>query len=205
MSQNENKVSKEDIENLYQEKIDLEGQIRKLDKVKIQKLQASNEELQRRVDWLEKHTKKLTKDNENLDRQIKHFRARKWFNSLKMIIVLGVLDLIIIPLLVSLLHIPLPWLFISLGIITFFGILVISNYMSTTNPFDTGEIRKALTGAFVVLYFVFIPLVTFENILPTSEIVTTIITAFSTIVVVIIGFYFGTRGIEEFKKLDRKK
>lgn len=203
MSYKEDEVK--DIEHLSQEKMDLFEEIRNLEEVKIKKLQASNEELQKRVDWLEKHTKKLTKENENLDRQIKHFRARKWFNSLKMIVVLGVLDLIIIPLVVAFLHIPLPWLFISLGIINFFGILVISNYMSNTNPFDTGEIRKALTGAFVVLYFVFVPLVTFENILPTSEIVTTIITAFSTIVIVVIGFYFGTRGIEEFKKIKERR
>lgn len=203
MSYREDEVK--DIEHLSQEKMDLFEEIRKLDEVKIKKFQASNEELQKRVDWLEKHTKKLTKENENLDRQIKHFRARKWFNSLKMIVILGVLDLIIIPLLVAFLNIPLPWLFISLGIINFFGILVISNYMSNTNPFDTGEIRKALTGAFVVLYFVFVPLITFENILPTSEIVTTIITAFSTIVIVVIGFYFGTRGIEEFKKIKERR
>lgn len=204
MSPNEKKELEEDIEQLYQDKIDLEEQIRKLDGDKIQKLQTANDEFQKRVDWLEKHTKKLTKDHEYLERQIKHCRARKWFNALKMVILLAVIDLII-PLVVTLLQIPLQWLFISLGIVTFFGILIISNYMSHTNPFDTGEIRKALTSTFLLLYLVFIPLVTFGNIMPAGGILNTIITYFSLIVIFIIGFYFGTRGLEEYRKIKEKK
>jgi len=192
---------KDDIKRLYQEKDGLEEQLRKLDQEKIEKLQNLNQELEKRAEWLDKERIKVIRERDNLNRQVKNFRGRKWINALKMITILAILDLVIVPLLVTLLHIPVEWLFITVGIITFFGILLIANYMSGTSPFDTGEVRKALTGSFIVVYFAFVPLVTFGSVnLVSAEPIKTIITNFTWIVGAIVIFYFGSRAVEEYIK-----
>lgn len=194
-------ILKDDIERLYKEKDGLEEQLRKLDQGKIEKLQNLNQELEKRAEWLDKERIKVTRERDNLNRQVKNFRGKKWLNALKMISALAILDLVIIPLLITLLHIPVEWLFITIGIVTFFGILLIANYMSGTSPFDTGEVRKALTGSFIIIYFAFVPLITFGNIsLASAEPIKTIITNFTWIVGAIIIFYFGSRAVEEYIK-----
>jgi len=194
-------ILKDDIERLYKEKDGLEEQLRKLDQGKIEKLQNLNQELEKRAEWLDKERIKVTRERDNLNRQVKNFRGKKWLNALKMISALAILDLVIIPLLITLLHIPVEWLFITIGIVTFFGILLIANYMSGTSPFDTGEVRKALTGSFIVIYFAFVPLITFGNIsLASAEPIKTIITNFTWIVGAIVIFYFGSRAVEEYIK-----
>ncbi len=190
-----------ELKNLYHEKDQLEDQIRMLDKEKIEKLQNLNEELENQVVLLDKEKIKITKERDNLLRKIKHFKSKRWINALKMIIALSFVDLIIIPLIVFTLHIPSEWLLISLGIITFFGILIITNYMSETAPFDTGEVRKALTGSFIIVYFAFISLVTMGNVNALAlEPIKTIATNFTWLVAVIVIFYFGSRAVEEFVK-----
>ncbi|OPY24593.1 MAG: hypothetical protein A4E27_01225 [Methanobacterium sp. PtaU1.Bin242] len=194
-------ILKDDIERLYKEKDGLEEQLRKLDQGKIEKLQNLNQELEKRAEWLDKERIKVTRERDNLNRQVKNFRGKKWLNALKMISALAILDLVIIPLLITLLHIPVEWLFITIGIVTFFGILLIANYMSGTSPFDTGEVRKALTGSFIIIYFAFVPLITFGNIsLASAEPIKTIITNFTWIVGAIVIFYFGSRAVEEYIK-----
>lgn len=194
-------ILKDDIERLYKEKDGLEEQLRKLDQGKIEKLQNLNQELEKRAEWLDKERIKVTRERDNLNRQVKNFRGKKWLNALKMISALAILDLVIIPLLITLLHIPIEWLFITIGIVTFFGILLIANYMSGTSPFDTGEVRKALTGSFIIIYFAFVPLITFGNIsLASAEPIKTIITNFTWIVGAIVIFYFGSRAVEEYIK-----
>jgi hypothetical protein len=191
----------QDIGRLYREKDVLEEQIKRLDEEKIVKLQNYNDELEKRVEWLDKDRIKVIKERDNFRKQVKNFRSKKWSNALKMISILAVIDLIIVPLLVTLLNIPVQWIFISIGIITFFGILLIANYMSGTSPFDTGEVRKALTGAFVIIYFSLVPLLTFGSLnLPADETIKTIITNFTWIVGAIVIFYFGSRAVEEYVK-----
>jgi hypothetical protein len=192
---------KEDLSRLYKEKDELEDEIKKLDQEKIQRLQDINEELEKKVEWLDKDRIKAIKERDNYRKQVYNFRGKKWSNSLKMISVLATLDLIIIPILVSFLNIPIQWLFISIGIITFFGILLIANYMSGTSPFDTGEVRKALTGSFVIIYLALVPLITFGTItIPAEEPIKTIVTNFTWIVGAIVIFYFGSRAVEEYVK-----
>lgn len=201
MPENRNEDLNQDIGRLYQEKDVLGEQIRSLDQEKIERLQSYNDELEKRVEWLDKDRIKIIKERDNFRKQVKNFRSKKWFNSLKMISILAVIDLIIVPLLVILLNIPVQWIFISIGIITFFGILLIANYMSGTSPFDTGEVRKALTGSFVIIYFALVPLLTFGSLnLPADESIKTILTNFTWIVGAIVIFYFGSRAVEEYVK-----
>lgn len=201
MPESGNEDVNQDIGRLYHEKDVLGEQIRRLDKEKIERLQNYNDELEKKVEWLDKDRIKVIKERDNFKKQVKNFRGKKWSNSLKMISILAVIDLIVVPLLVTLLKIPIQWIFISIGIITFFGILLIANYMSGTSPFDTGEVRKALTGSFVIIYFSLVPLLTFGSlILPADESIKTIITNFTWIVGAIVIFYFGSRAVEEYVK-----
>lgn len=193
--------TEKDIRRLFQERDVLEDQIRKLDFEKIKRLQKHNEELEKRAEWLDKERIKVIKERDNYRKQVKNFRGKKWFNSMKMLVILAMIDLILLPLLLWLLNIPQQWIFIFIGVITFFGILIISNYMSGTSPLNSGEVRKALTSSFVVTYFAFLPLVTYGSVnLPADEPVKTIVTNFTWIVGAIVIFYFGTRALEEYVK-----
>lgn len=193
--------TEKDIGRLFQEKDVLEEQIRKLDFEKIERLQRYNEELEKRAEWLDKERIKVIKERDNYRKQVKNFRGKKWYSSLRMVSILALIDLIILPLLLWLLNIPTQWFFISIGIITFFGILIIANYMSGTSPLNSGEVRKALTSSFVVTYFAFLPLVTFGSVnLPADEPIKTIVTNFTWIVGAIVIFYFGSRALEEYVK-----
>lgn len=77
-----------------------------------------------------------------------------------MVGILGFLDLVLIPAIIILLSIPLQWIFVSLGLVTFLGMMLIVNYMSGTSPFNTGEIRKAITVSLITVYLAFVPLLT---------------------------------------------
>ena len=200
----EEKELKVELEELYNEKKELEEQIRDLDKEKIEKLTKEKEELEKKVEWLDKEKKKTEREKDNFLRQVKNSRHRKWINSIKMISIIGAADLVIIPLLIFLLKIPIQWIFTGIGIVTFFGILLVANYMSGTSPFNTGEVRKALTGAFVVEYFTFLPIVTFGGAsIPSGEPLKTVIANFTWIIAVIIVFYFGSRSVEEYVKVKK--
>lgn len=198
---NEEDVLKIELERLYKEKKDLELQIRKLDKEKIEKLTKENEQLEKQVEKLDKDKKRTEKEKENFLRQVKNSRRGKWLNSLKMVAVIGAADLVVIPLIIFFLKIPIQWIFIGIGLVTFFGIILTANYMSGTSPFNTGEIRKAITGSFIAVYFTFLPAVTFGgSMIPSGEPIKTIINNFTWIVGLIIVFYFGSRTVEEYVK-----
>ncbi len=205
MENADKKELQDELEKLQREKDELTNDIRELDWAKIIKLEKENELLQRKVEWLDKEKKKTDREKENLSRQVSQARRRKWLNALKMITAIGITDLLILPIVISLLGIPLEWIFIGIGLVTFFGILLVVNYMSGTSPFNTGEIRKALTGSFITVYLTFVPLITFGSIqIPTQEPVKAIIGNFTWIVGIIIIFYFGSRSVEEYIKAKQK-
>ena len=201
---------KNDLENfvheLQQEKLNLEKDINQLNLVKIQKLETINEELEKRSDWMDKERIKAIKERDNLVRKVRHSNEKNWKNALKMISVLGVLDLAVIPLLITLLGIPLQWLFVSLGLVTFFGIMLITNYMSGTSPFNTGEIRKAITVSLIIVYLALVPLFAFEIIEPSSGTSAQhIVNNFTWLIGAVIVLYFSTRPIEEYVKKVNKE
>ncbi|MBP2046940.1 hypothetical protein [Methanobacterium aggregans] len=198
MTEAEKKELGNELEELHREKEELVEQIRELDRLKIEKLTKENEDLEKRVEWLDKEAKKAEREKDNFLRQVKNSRHRKWFNSFKMISLIGIIDLLIIPIVVFLLGLHMQWIFIGMGLVTFFGILLVANYMSGTSPFDTGEIRKALTGAFITVYLTFVPIVTFEGAKITGTSANTVIANFTWIVGIIIIFYFGSRTVEAY-------
>ncbi len=197
-----NELNKE-VKKLLKERNELNNDIRDLDWAKIIKLEKENEELQRRVEWLDKDKKRMEREKENLSRQVTNSRHKKWFNTVKMIILLGVIDILIIPIIITLLGIPLQWIFLGIGVVTFFGTLIIVNYMSGTVQFNSGEIRKALTTSIITVYLIFVPLITFGTIqIPNDVVVKPIVENFTWIVGIIIIFYFVSRAIEEYARIN---
>jgi hypothetical protein len=191
-----------EFEKLQREKEELINDIRDLDWAKIIKLEKENEELQKKVEWLDKDKKKTDREKENLSRQLSNSRPKMWLNSLKIITAIGLIDIIIIPLLVIFLGISLQWIFLGIGIVTFFGILLLVNYMSGTSSYDSGEIRKAVTGSFITVYLIFVPLISFGTInIPSLK----PIGSFTWIVGIIVIFYFVSRTIEEYVKIKHGK
>jgi hypothetical protein len=190
---------------LQRQKMDLEHQIQELDLEKLNKIETLKNDLERQVEWLDKDKIKLTKERDNLLRKIRISNEKKWKNALKMISLLVILDLIIIPLLIYVMGFPIYWFFVSLGLVTFFGMVVVVNYMSGTAPLDTGEVRKALTVSFLSVYFAMIPLLAFGGVqfIP-GQSVTIMIQSFSVLMAIIIGFYFGTRAVEKYVTSKKK-
>jgi len=103
------------------------------------------------------------------------------------------------------LKIPLEWIFLGIGIVTFFGLLLLSNYMSGTSSYDTGEIRKAVAGSFIIIYLIFVPLISFGTIkMPLLTPIQAII-GFTWIVGIVVIVYFVSRTVEEYAKIKHSK
>jgi hypothetical protein len=205
MEDSDKKELENELEKLQREKLELINDIRDLDWAKIIKLEKENEELQKKVDWLDKDKKKTDRERENLFRHISNSRPRMWLNSVKLIMVIGIIDLILLPLLITFLGVPIQWIFLGIGIVTFFGILLLANYMSGTSAYDTGEIRKAITGTFIIVYLMFVPLISFGSINIPFINPTIAIESFTLIVGIVVILYFISRGIEEFVKVKHGK
>lgn len=69
--------------------------------------------------------------------------------------------------------------------------------MSGTSPFNTGEIRKAITVSLLTVYLAFVPLSTMGMVtIPGADITT----YFTWLIAVVIVLYFTTRPLEEYIK-----
>lgn len=104
----------------------------------------------------------------------------------------------------KILHIT--WSVASVGIVSFFGILMLVNYLSESPALEKGEVRKALAGSFIVVYFTIISLFTFtEFSLSDTGIAKTIIGHFTYLIGIIIVFYFASSSVREFLKTREKR
>ena len=160
-------------------------------------MKSINKELELKIEWMDKERIKAIKERDNLLRKVKHSNEKSWKNALKMVVILGFLDLVVIPAIIVLLSIPMPWIFVALGLVTFLGIMLIINYMSGTSPFNTGEIRKAITVSLLTVYLAFVPLSTMGMVtIPGADITT----YFTWLIAVVIVLYFTTRPLEEYIK-----
>jgi len=206
MAMEEREELEKKVDELYQERINLEKEINELNLLKIEKLESINDELEKRSEWMDKERIKAIKERDNLMRKIRHANGKTWKNALKMISILGIIDLVIIPLIIGLLAIPLHWIFVSMGLVTFFGVMLIVNYMSGTSPFNTGEIRKSITVSLIVVYLAFLPIMAFGMVLlPLGASAKTVITNFTWLIAVVIVLYFATRPLEEYIKKIKPK
>jgi hypothetical protein len=207
MAAEEEKELEKTVDELNQQRIDLENEINNLNLLKIEKLESINDELESKIEWMDKERIKATKERDNLQRKVRHSKEKSWKSALKMIGILGVLDLVVIPAIITLLAIPLQWIFVSLGLVTFLGVMLIVNYMSGTSPFNTGEIRKAITVSLITVYLAFVPLMAFGLVIfPGGNSAQTIVTNFTWLIGAVIVLYFATRPLEEYiKTIGEKK
>lgn len=199
MGINEQNELTRNVDELRQVREALEKDINDLNKEKIAKIESINDELEKRAEWLDKERIKAIRERDNIVRKTRQTNEKTWKNALKMISVLVLLDLVIVPILINLLGISLQWIFVSIGLLTFFGVMLMVNYMSGTSPLNTGEVRKALTVSIITVYFAFVPLVTFGAVkLPQSFSTPDMITNFTWIIGAIIVLYFTTRTVEAY-------
>ena len=95
----------------------------------------------------------------------------------------------------------LMWSIAGIGAITFFGTLMLANFLSKSHELNKGEMRKAIAASVIVVYFSLIAFLTCEDCkVVDPELSKTIIGHFTYIVGIVIAFYFGVRAIEAWKK-----
>lgn len=95
------------------------------------------------------------------------------------------------------------------GLITFFGILMISNYYKSQNPHveDVGAMRQALAGSLFAVYFVILG-VTLQRpdiSASTGTVLKAITDNFWAIILSVIAFYFGSKGAQSVAKTLKNK
>ncbi len=100
------------------------------------------------------------------------------------------------------------WIIAFVGIIAFFGMLMITSYHHEHHPKHVkgpkGVMRAAITSSFICVYFIVLSLVLFgeqsiiQNV-PREK----ILEHFTSIIIVIIGFYFGSKGAIELYKIKK--
>lgn len=90
------------------------------------------------------------------------------------------------------------WSIASEGIITFFGLLIVSSYHARFKPSSKGTMRKAIAGSLISVYLILLAFGIsgkFPNI--SDQTLRTILEGFSMVIITIIGFYFGSKGMSE--------
>ena len=93
----------------------------------------------------------------------------------------------------------------AVGIITFFGLLL---FLSRTNaaPLDDQCLRISITVAVVTVYLIIVgESVFWTTTLEMAKITDTVWTSFSSIVGIVVAFFFGTSAYMEVKKRDGSK
>ena len=87
----------------------------------------------------------------------------------------------------------------GVGLVTFFGMLIISSHHVIHHPDSKGTMRKAIAGSLVAVYVVILALLLSGKIDNNeNELVITLVEHFSFVIITIIGFYFGSKGVTEF-------
>ena len=96
--------------------------------------------------------------------------------------------------------VPIEWAVATIGIVTFLGMLVYAYHL--TGALDKGQMRLALATSVVVVYFSLVPLLTFGGTSPQDpELAKSVIGHFTTLVGVVIAFYFGSATVKYAAKL----
>jgi hypothetical protein len=79
------------------------------------------------------------------------------------------------------------------------------NHLSKSTDFDKGEVRKTMTGSFIVIYFSLVSLLTLTDIgASDTELAKTIIAHFTYLVGIVVVFYFGSRAVENYLDVPQK-
>ena len=101
---------------------------------------------------------------------------------------------------------------IIIGVFSFFSMLAISNYFTQDKNLMKGEMRKAMATSLIMVYFAILALNLADSETGLAmasagedEITKALLSDFSTLIAVVIGFYFGGRSAEEVMKIFKSK
>jgi len=98
-------------------------------------------------------------------------------------------------------NINLGWTIAAIGIITFFGMLSVSSYHKKDSPEgDQGTMRDALTASLISAYFAVLAFSMFEKITSGNTAVDSLLSSFSSVITIVVAFYFGSKGAVEIYK-----
>ena len=102
---------------------------------------------------------------------------------------------------------PVLFMLISVGVITFFGILAVANEFSSSPSLDKGEIRKAIAGSLLIVYIAITSLAFGGNQVNFSDekLAESVFNNFTRLMEVVVVFYFSSRATEEILKLWIKR
>lgn len=97
------------------------------------------------------------------------------------------------------------WSIAAEGIITFFGMLIVSSFYARYKPNSKGTMRKAIASSLILVYVILLAL-TFSGRFGTADTVfQNVLEGFSLVIMTIIGFYFGSKGALEVVSLWKNK
>lgn len=100
----------------------------------------------------------------------------------------------------------LAWAIASIGVVTFVGMLILANYADQVFEFGGGEIRTAIASSVVVVYLVLLSFLTFySGAIPERALATTIVQNFTTVVEIVVIFYFGSKAVTKVYELKHPK
>jgi hypothetical protein len=92
----------------------------------------------------------------------------------------------------------------SAGIATFIGTLCLADYVSIEPSVSTGEMRGAIAGSIIVVYLIVVSYA-FSGVDSAAAILnTTIIQNLTTVVGIVVVFYFGSKAVLQYVK-DKKE
>lgn len=161
------------------------------------------ERLNRTKDKKEDESQKTEqKDNNTIEQRWKERKKGAFIIAL----VVTALDILALALGTTIDAVPVALSIGCVGIITFVGMLTVSNYLSRDPALSKNEMRKAIASAFTLVYLVLLALVFFGGLSSAeSELARTIVGHFTWIVGIVIVFYFGSRPVEEYLKKNKQK
>lgn len=93
------------------------------------------------------------------------------------------------------------WSFAAIGLITFFGIFLISLMLETDDTNRNDKIKNAIAGSLLIMYLHLVSVYVFSDIVTTeTEETKYIISNFTNLVSIVVVSYFGASAIEVYSK-----
>ena len=145
------------------------------------------------------------KEKEETETELRWKRRKTGASIIALFVV--VLDILALALGTIIAAVPVALSVGCVGVITFVGVLTLSNYLSCDPELHKREMRKAIAASFTLVYLSLLPLILSGKTLSAeTELAKTIVGHFTWIIGIIIIFYFGSRSVEEYlKRKDQKE
>lgn len=93
------------------------------------------------------------------------------------------------------------WSFAAIGLISFFGIFLISLMLEDDNANRNNKIKNAIAGSLLIVYLHLVSVYVFSDVVTTeTEETKYIISNFTNLVSIVVVSYFGASAIEAYSK-----